>query len=92
MADADSADVPTYINRAGEQLTTPQQRKQLAPLNLIQAAKAIRGHVGDLWTPEWMSKLKTTYSDGNFPQEDITFWVERINLNNKPTKLKVVGE
>lgn len=92
MADADSADVPTYINRAGEQLTTPQQRKQLAPLNLIQAAKAIRGHVGDLWTPEWMSKLKTTYSDGNFPQEDITFWVERINSNNKPTKLKVVGE
>ena len=81
-----------FIPRAGEQLTTPQQRKQLAPLNLIQAAKAIRGHVGDLWTPEWMSKLKTTYSDGNFPQEDIMFWVERVNSSNKPTKLKVVGE
>lgn len=92
MADVDATEVPTYINRAGEQMTTQQQRRQVAPLNLIQAAKAIRGHVGDLWTPEWMSKLKTTYSDGNFPQEDIMFWVERVNSSNKPTKLKVVGE
>ena len=81
-----------FIPRAGEQMTTPEQRRQVAPLNLIQAARAIRGHVGELWNAEWMNKLKTTYSDGNFPQEDIMFWVERVNSSNKPTKLKVVGE
>ncbi|WP_048764818.1 DDE-type integrase/transposase/recombinase [Acinetobacter sp. 243_ASPC] len=92
MADIQSATVPTYINRAGEQVTTPQQRRQVAPLNLIQAAKAIRGHVGDLWTADCMTILKNTYQDGNVPQEDIPFWVERINAGLSRTKLKVVGE
>jgi len=93
MADVQSAEVPTYIQRAGEQMSAPQQARKLAPLNYIQAAKQIKGHVGDLWTAEHMSMLKTTYSDGNVPQEDIQFWVDRIQSStSKPTKLKVVGE
>ncbi|WP_151780559.1 DDE-type integrase/transposase/recombinase [Acinetobacter bereziniae] len=92
MADIKKTEVPTYIQRAGEQMTTPQQRRQLAPLNYIQAAKAIKGLVGDLWTANFMQMLKNTYSDGCVPQEDIPFWVERIQSANSKPKLKVVGE
>ena len=92
MADIQSTEVPTYINRAGEQMQTAQQKRQLAPLNYIQAAKAIKGFVGDLWTAEYMQMLKTTYSDGNVPQEDISFWVDRIQSGNNKPKLRVVGE
>lgn len=92
MADIQSTEVPTYINRAGEQIQTAQQKRQLAPLNYIQAAKTIKGFVGDLWTAEYMQMLKTTYSDGNVPQEDISFWVDRIQSGNNKPKLRVVGE
>ena len=92
MADANQTIVPEYLPRAGEQMTTEQKRRQLAPLNYIQAAKAIKGFVGILWTSEHMNMLKTTYSDGNVPQEDIQFWVDRIQSASSKPKLKVVGE
>lgn len=85
-------EVPEYLPRAGEQMSTPQQTRKLAPLNYIQAAKQIKGFVGDAWTAEHMSMLKTTYSDGNVPQEDIQFWVDRIQSGGNKPKLKVVGE
>ncbi|WP_121773842.1 DDE-type integrase/transposase/recombinase [Acinetobacter bereziniae] len=92
MADINKTEVPTYIQRAGEQMTTQQQRRQLAPLNFIQAAKQIKGLVGMLWTAEHMTMLKNTYPDGNVPQEDIQFWVDRIQGGLGNHKLKVVGE
>ncbi len=92
MADVQATEVPTYLPRAGEQISTPQQRREVAPLNYIQAAKAIKGFVGDAWTAEHMQMLKTTYSDGNVPQEDIPFWVERIQSSGGKPKLRVVGE
>ena len=85
-------EVPEYLPRAGEQMSTPQQTRKLAPLNYIQAAKQIKGFVGDAWTAEHMSMLKTTYSDGNVPQEDIQFWVDRIQSGGNKPRLKVVGE
>lgn len=85
-------DIPEYMPKAGEQMTTQQQRRQLAPLNFIQAAKQIKGLVGMLWTAEHMSMLKNTYPDGNVPQEDIQFWVDRIQGGLGNHKLKVVGE
>lgn len=92
MADVQSTEVPTYIQRAGQQMDIQQQKNQLPPLNYIQAAKQIKGFVGDAWTAEHMSMLKTTYSDGNVPQEDIQFWVDRIQSGGNKPKLKVVGE
>lgn len=91
MADVQSTEVPSYIQRAGEQMSTPQQRREVAPLNYIQAAKAIKGFVGDAWTADHMQMLKTNYPDGNVPQEDIQFWVDRINGGLGKTKLRVVG-
>lgn len=85
-------DVPDYLPRAGQQMEIQAQKNQLPPLNYIQAAKQIKGFVGDAWTAEHMSMLKTTYPDGNVPQEDIQSWVDRIQSGGNKPKLKVVGE
>lgn len=92
MADVNQITVPDYLPRAGEQMQTAQQKRQLAPLNYIQAAKAIKGFVGDAWTSDHMQMLKTTYPTGEVPQEDVQFWVDRINGGLGKHKLKVVGE
>ena len=85
-------DVPDYLPRAGQQMEIQKQKNQLPPLNYIQAAKQIKGSVGDAWTAEHMSLLKNKYPDGNVPQEDIPLWIERIQADNSKPKLKVVGE
>ena len=85
-------DVPEYLPRAGQQMDIQKQKNHLPPLNYIQAAKQIKGLVGDAWTAEHMGMLKKEYSDGNVPQEDIPHWVERIQGGRNKPKLKVVGE
>ena len=85
-------DVPEYLPRAGQQMEIQKQKNQLPPLNYIQAAKQIKGLVGDAWTAEHMGMLKKEYSDGNVPQEDIPHWVDRIQGGRNKPKLKVVGE
>jgi hypothetical protein len=92
MADVQKTEVPTYIQRSGEQMTTAKQRREVAPLNYIQAAKTIKGFVGDMWTAEHMQMLKTHYPDGNVPQDEVQFWVDRINGGLGKHKLRVVGE
>ncbi|ENW79750.1 hypothetical protein F909_02853 [Acinetobacter sp. ANC 3929] len=95
MADVRATEVPNYITRAGEQITTPEQRRQTAPINLIQAAKQIRGLVGDLWNADiHMTALKQTFTDGQVPQEaiqDIVNGIKAAAEKPKPT-LRVVGE
>lgn len=92
MADVDATEVPTYINRAGEQMTTQQQRRQVAPVNLIQAAKQIRGMVGELWTPEHYKALQQSFPNGEVPQEVIPDIIEGIKAQSQKPKLRVVGE
>ncbi len=92
MADVTAVEVPTYINRAGEQMQTEISRRQVAPVNLIQAAKQIRGLVGDLWTPECMAALKKSYPNGEVPQNVIPEIAEGIKAATQKPKLRVVGE
>lgn len=92
MADIQSATVPTYINRAGEQMTTPQQRRQVAPVNLIQAAKQIRGMVGELWSTEHFKALQKSFPNGEVPQEVIPEIIAGIFAESEKPKLRVVGE
>ena len=91
MADVKAVEVPTYINRAGEQLTTPQQRRQAAPVSIFEAATEIRGRVGDLWTSDHYKLLQQRYPDGLVPADDINRLVNEIK-NPPSTTLKVVGE
>ncbi|HEN9526059.1 TPA: DDE-type integrase/transposase/recombinase [Acinetobacter baumannii] len=92
MADVTAVEVPTYINRAGEQMQTEISRRQVAPVNLIQAAKQIRGLVGDLWTPECMAALKKSFPNGEVPQDVIPEIAEGIKAATQKPKLRVVGE
>lgn len=92
MADVDATEVPTYINRAGEQMTTQHQRRQVAPVNLIQAAKQIRGMVGELWIPEHYKALQQSFPNGEVPQEVIPDIIEGIKAQSQKPKLRVVGE
>lgn len=92
MADVNQTVVPDYLPRAGEQMTTQQQRRQVAPVNLIQAAKQIRGMVGELWTPEHYKALQQSFPNGEVPQEVIPDIIEGIKAQSQKTKLRVVGE
>ena len=84
--------VPDYLPRAGEQMTTAAQRRQVAPLNIIQAAKSIRGMVGDLWTADHMTALQKSFPTGEVPQESIPDIVAGIKAQADKPKLRVVGE
>ncbi|WP_336165527.1 transposase [Acinetobacter ursingii] len=84
-------EVPEYLPRAGEQMTTTQQRRQAAPVSIFEAAKEIRGLVGDLWTTDHYKALQTTYPDGLVPADVIREIANGIkNFKPRPT-LKVVG-
>ncbi|HCA5292482.1 TPA: transposase family protein [Acinetobacter baumannii] len=85
-------EVPEYLPRAGEQMQTEISRRQVAPVNLIQAAKQIRGLVGDLWTPECMAALKKSFPNGEVPQDVIPEIAEGIKAATQKPKLRVVGE
>jgi len=90
MADVKSVEVPTYITRAGEQMTTTQQRRQAAPVTIFEAAREIRGLVGDLWTTDHYRALQATYLDGLVPADVIREIANEIKSPKRPT-LKVVG-
>ncbi|TCM61893.1 integrase-like protein [Acinetobacter calcoaceticus] len=92
LADVNATTVPTYLNRAGEQMTTTSQRRQVAPVNYIQAAKQIRGVVGDLWTADHFAALKKSFPNGEIPQDVIPEIIEGIKSENTKPKLRVVGE
>ncbi|MDS7929600.1 transposase [Acinetobacter sp. V102_4] len=85
-------DIPDYLPRAGEQMHTETSRRQVAPINLIQAAKQIRGLVGDLWTAECMAALKKSFPTGEVPQDVIPEIAEGIKATAEKPKLRVVGE
>ncbi|ENX58180.1 MULTISPECIES: integrase catalytic domain-containing protein [Acinetobacter] len=92
MADVNQTVVPDYLPRAGEQMTTPDQRRQVAPVNLIQAAKQIRGVVGDLWTHDHYKALQKSFPTGEVPQEVIPEIIAGIQNESTKPKLRVVGE
>lgn len=92
MADVESTEVPTYIQRAGEQITTPQQRRISAPVSIFEAASELRGLLGELYTAETYKLLQKRYPDGEVPADDIRVIVNEIKNQNKRPTLKVVGE
>lgn len=95
MADIDSHEQTDYMPKGGEKLQTtaieqaPTTRK-LAPLNIVQTAKAIRAEIGELWTAEHYQALQQQYPTGEVPQEDIPDIIKNI-LQPKP-KFKIVGD
>lgn len=95
MADVTAVEVPTYIKRAGEQVTTPKQRRESAPISAVEAAKEIRGLIGDLWTTDHYKALKKSYPDGLVPADAVREIAEAIKaeqeLPQQRPQLRVVG-
>lgn len=95
MADVTAVEVPTYIKRAGEQVTTPKQRRESAPISTVEAAKEIRGLIGDLWTTDHYKALKKSYPDGLVPADAVREIAEAIKaeqeLPQQRPQLRVVG-
>lgn len=90
MANVKSVEVPDYIPRAGTVLDIPTQRRELAPLSHVEAAKAIKGCVGDLWTPAHYAELTAQYPN-TVPAEAIDSIVTRIKGGQSINHLKVVN-
>lgn len=65
---ADTQDAPTYIPRRGTALDVDAARREVAPLSHVEAAKQLRGMVGDKWGPDAMAWLRQRYPDG-VPQD-----------------------
>ncbi|HCJ0461545.1 DDE-type integrase/transposase/recombinase [Acinetobacter baumannii] len=95
MADVAAVEVPTYIKRAGEQVTTPIQRRESAPISTVEAAKEIRGLIGDLWTTDHYKALKKSYPDGLVPADAVREIAEAIKAEQElplqRPQLRVVG-
>ena len=91
-ADIKQVQVPDYIPRAGEQMQTIQQKRELTPLNLIEAAREIKGLVGELWTTDNYKALATSYPDNQVPPDAIRAIADAIKSHAQPRPtLKVVG-
>ncbi|MGQ0896000.1 transposase [Acinetobacter baumannii] len=95
MADVAAVEVPTYIKRAGEQVTTTKQRRESAPISTVEAAKEIRGLIGNLWTTDHYKALKKSYPDGLVPADAVREIAEAIKaeqeLPQQRPQLRVVG-
>lgn len=83
MADIDSHKQKSYMPKGGEKLDTPAiasipQTRNLAPLNWVQTAKAIKAEIGDKWTAEHFAKLQERYPTGEVPQADIDGLIAEI--------------
>ncbi|WP_049044375.1 DDE-type integrase/transposase/recombinase [Acinetobacter bereziniae] len=90
MADVQNTEVPTYIKRAGEQIVTARQKRELAPVNLVDAAIEIKALVGDLWTKDHYSNLEKRYPTGLVPVEEVREIAEQIKVEIQRPQLKVV--
>ncbi|HEN9525356.1 TPA: transposase family protein [Acinetobacter baumannii] len=95
MADVAAVEVPTYIKRAGEQVTTTKHRRESAPISTVEAAKEIRGLIGELWTTDHYKALKKSYPDGLVPADAVREIAEAIKaeqeLPQQRPQLRVVG-
>ncbi|MCY1561223.1 hypothetical protein D9M68_984510 [compost metagenome] len=58
-------------------------------MNHVELAKALRARLGDAWTPESMTWLKTTYPDGAM-EEQLDAITQQLRAPVRPG-LRVVG-
>lgn len=63
-------DAPAYLRKCGTDLDVGAPQLELVPLTHIQAAKALKAQMGDLWTPEHLAQLQRRYPAG-VPEADL---------------------
>lgn len=90
MADINAADVPLYMPKNGQAVDVGQiKTPQLKALTHVQAAKELRGIVGDLWGANLYAQLVEQYPQGVPPQaiDDIA---NRIKNDNSVTYMQLI--
>lgn len=92
FADIEQATVPDYMPRRGRDLGIDASRREIAPLNLVDAAKQIKARVGDAWTAARFQWLAQRFPDG-VPQDQIDGIVAELSGPTSGLKqpLKVVA-
>lgn len=88
---AQETEQPTRIKKRGiDPATAPEM--ELIPLTHVQAAKALKGRMGDAWTAEHFADLQRRYPKG-VPEADIESLLEEFQGGKAPAHkpvLKVV--
>lgn len=75
---ADLKEAPTYIGRRGRDLGLDASKRELAPLGHIEAARLLKGSLGEAWGPSQMAWLKQRYPDG-VPVQEIDDIINRLS-------------
>lgn len=89
MATINAVYIPDHLPRAGEQLVTEQNKRELAPLNHVDAAKQIKGLLeaqgfAELWTAHSYQYLVKTYPQ-NVPVEAVPIVAQTLIDNQNTT-------
>lgn len=71
MADVDATPVPAYLPRRSSELQLPERRIEAVRLSHIEAAKRLREQLGEAYSPQVLTHLKTTFPDG-VPEDQLS--------------------
>lgn len=91
--ETDSQTLPDWLEKRGQASTVAAPDTRLRPLTWVEAAKQLRGRLGDAWRPECYSELQTLYPTGEVPQEDLDQLEQHFLKLHQPKRpaLRVVG-
>ena len=70
FADVEQTTVPSYIPKRGRDLGIDGSRREIVPLNHVDAAKQLKARLGDAWTADRYKWLAQRFPDG-VPQDQI---------------------
>lgn len=89
---ADVREAPTYITKRGRDLGLDAAKRELAHMNVTEAAMALKTRLGSAWTTEDYAWLEQRYGGSGVPADELDSIADRLTkADAKPTQLKVVG-
>jgi transposase InsO family protein len=80
---------PSFLPRRGQTHSLKVPTVETPPLNLAQAAKSLRGRMGNKWKPEYFAWLEQRFSNG-VPEDQLDSIIEQLT-KPQTQALKVVG-
>lgn len=86
---AREAQTPDYIGKRGTPMNVTAPTVELIPLTHVQAAKLLRGRLGDAWTADHLALIKRRYPAG-VPEADIESLADEIRNGKGRPSLTVV--
>lgn len=81
--------LPAYLPRKGTASPIPEPTVEILPLSHVEAAKLLRAQLGNAWTADSMTWLKTNYPNG-VPEDQLDAITQQLRAPARPG-LRVVG-